>query len=59
MTIAGAKARNGREVLTKSLGDDTLKPVLTFTDNYIADRCLFQQIVNMPLGCLVLPQVAV
>lgn len=48
-TVTGTKAGDRVKLRAKCLGNSTLNPVSTLADDYISDRCLLQQVVNVPV----------
>ena len=48
LTIAGTETRNNIKVTLKSLRNGALNSLAGFTEDYISNGCLGQQIVNMP-----------
>lgn len=58
-TIGGAEAVNGLESSAERFGDSAFDALFRFADDYTAKRCSLQQVVNVPLGLLIFPKVAV
>ena len=53
VTVTAAEAGDGVKLTAKRLSNGALNPVLSLIEDYIADRCLLQQVINMPVGSFV------
>ena len=59
LTITRAKAGDRIKLAAKGLSYGALSPVFSLADNYLANRCLPQEIINMPVRLFIAFEVAV
>ncbi|GAJ02793.1 unnamed protein product [marine sediment metagenome] len=59
LTITRAKAGDRIKLTVKSLSYGALHPVIGLTENYLANRRLLQEIINMPVRLFTALEVAV
>jgi len=57
--ITTAKGRNRIKLVAKSLSNGAFNSVLSLAEDYISDRSLLQEIINMPVRSLVSFKMAV
>ena len=57
LTVTTAKAGNKIKLVLKSLGNGTFSPVISLAEDYAGDRCLLQEIINMPVPLFIASEV--